>query len=134
MMRHMMTKKIPKDSGQPLFQVSSEVREINKVPASWKKLVLYLFEEKLSHRSAPTQYIVGYDALIDNPTPSNLYYEGLFETEYSGRRRIKSEEEYLFVLTKESKFRSIHFSQKTLEKWTLIKTITEKEEILSVLT
>lgn len=129
----MKTKKIPKDSGQPLFQISSEIREANNVPTSWKKLVLYVFEEKLTHRSAPTQYIVGYDALMDNPTPSNLYYEGLFETTYAGRRRIKPDEEYLFVLTKESKFRSIHFSQKTLEKWTLTKTIVEKEEIQSVL-
>jgi len=129
----MKIKKIPKDSGQPLFQVSSEVRETNNVPTSWKKLVLYVFEEKLTHRSAPTQYIVGYDALIDNPIPSNLYYEGLFETTYAGRRRIKAEEEYLFVLTKESKFRSIHFSQKTLEKWILTKTIVEKEEIQSIL-
>jgi hypothetical protein len=129
----MKTKKIPKDSGQPLFQVSPEVREASNVPTSWKKLVLYVFEEKLSHRSAPTQYIVGYDALIDNPTLSNLYYEGLFETTYAGRRRIKAEEEYLFVLTKENKFRSVHFSQKTLEKWTLIKTISEKDEIASIL-
>lgn len=129
----MKIKKIPKDSGQPLLQISSEVREANNVPASWKKLVLYVFEEKLTHRSAPIQYIVGYDALIDDATPSNLYYEGLFETAYAGRRRIKTDEEYLFVLTKENKFRSIHFSQKTLEKWTLTKTIIEKEEIIALL-
>jgi hypothetical protein len=129
----MKTKKIPKDSGLPLYLVSPEIREKNAVPASWKKLVLYVFEEKLSHKSAPTQYIVGYDALVDSPIPSNLYYEGLVETEYSGRRRVKSEEEYLFVLTKENKFRSVHYSQKTLEKWTLIKTIVEKEEIQSIL-
>jgi hypothetical protein len=129
----MKTKKIPKDSGQPLFQVSPEVREINNVPTSWKKLVLYVFEEKLTHKSIPTQYIIGYDALVDNPIPSNLYYDGLFETTYAGRRRIKPDEEYLFVLTKENKFRSIHFSQKTLEKWILTKTIIEKEEIQSIL-
>lgn len=129
----MKTKKIPKDSGLPLYLVSPETREGNVVPASWKKLVLYVFEEKLSHRSAPTQYIVGYDALIDSAIPSNLYYEGLAETTYSGRIRIKSDEEYLFVLTKESKFRSVHYSQKTLEKWTLIKTITDKSEIQSIL-
>ena len=129
----MKTKKIPKDSGQPLFLVSPEIRETNNIPTSWKKLVLYVFEEKLTHRSTPIQYIVGYDSLIENPVPLNLYYEGLFETEYSGRRRIKSDEEYLFVLTKENKFRSIRYSQKTLEKWTLIKTIAEKEEITLIL-
>lgn len=129
----MKTKKIPKDSGQPLFLISSDIRETNKVPTSWKKLVLYVFEEKLSHRSAPVQYIVGYDSLVDNAIPADLYYEGLFETEYSGRRRIKSEEEYLFVLTKENRFRSVHYSQKTLEKWTLIKTIADKDEITSIL-
>lgn len=129
----MKTKKIPKDSGQPLFQVSSEMRETNNVPTSWKKLVLYVFEEKLTYKSVPVQYIVGYDALIDSAAPSNLYYEGLFETTYAGRRRIKADEEYLFVLSKENKFRSIRFSQKTLEKWTLTKTIIEKEEIIAFL-
>lgn len=129
----MKIKKIPKDSGLPLYVVSPEAREKNAVPASWKKLVLYVFEEKLSHRSAPTQYIVAYDSLIDSPIPSNLYYEGLAETAYSGRIRIKSEEEYLFVLTGKKTLRSVHYSQKTLEKWTLTKTITDKEEISSIL-
>jgi hypothetical protein len=127
------TKKIPKDSEQPLFLVSPEVREANNVPTSWKKLVLYIFEEKLTHRATPTQYIVGYDALIDSPAPSNLYYDGLAETTYAGCRRVKPDEEYLFILTKENKFRSIHFSQKTLEKWILTSTIVKKEEIQSIL-
>jgi len=129
----MKTKKIPKDSGLPLYVVSPEAREKNAVPASWKKLVLYVFEERLSHKLAPTQYIVAYDSLIDNATPTNLYYEGLSETTYSGRIRIKSEEEYLFVLTGKKTLRSIHFSQKTLEKWTLVNIITDKDEISSIL-
>lgn len=129
----MKSKKIPKDSKQPLFQVSYEMREQNNIPNSWKKLVLYVFEERITFRSAPLQYIVGYDSLIEDPNPADLYYEGLFETIYSGLRRIKAKEEYLFILTKENKFRSIHFSQKTLEKWKLTKIISEKEEITDFL-
>ena len=126
-------KKIPKDSAQPLYLVSQETRESILVPPSWKKLVLYVFEEKLSSKSKPIQYVVGYDSLIENPSPTNLFYEGLYETEFGGRRRIKSEEEYLFVFTEKNKFKSLHFSQKTLEKWTLIRTISDKDEINSLL-
>lgn len=129
----MKTKKIPKDSGLPLYLVSQETREKYTIPTSWKKLVLYVFEEKLSHRSLPTQYIVAYDSLVENAVPSNLYYEGMAETLYSGRIRIKSDDEYLFVFTTKNKFRSIHFSQKTFEKWTLTKTIVDKDEINSIL-
>ena len=129
----MNRKRIPKDAKQPLCIVCPEMREKNKVPNSWKKLVLYVFEEKLTHKSTPKTYIVGYDALINDTSPSNLFYEGLFETTYSGIRRVKSKEEYLFVLTNENKFRSIHFSYKTFEKWSLVQIITEEEKILSVL-
>jgi hypothetical protein len=76
---------------------------------------------------------VGYDSLIENPTPLNLFYEGLYETEFAGRRRIKSEEEYLFVFTEKNKFKSLHFSQNTLQKWTLTRIISDKEEISSIL-
>lgn len=126
-------KKIPKDSEQPLYIVAALDRETKAVPPSWKKLVLYVFEEKLSSKSKPTQYIVGYDSLIDNPTPLNLFYEGLYETEFAGRRRIKSEEEYLFVFTDKNKFKSLRFSQNTLQKWTLIRIISDKNEIASFL-
>lgn len=126
-------KKIPKDSAQPLYLVSQETREVRFVPPSWKKLVLYIFEEKLSSKSKPAQYIVGYDALIENPTPLDLFYEGLYETEFGGRRRIKSDEEYLFVFTDKNKFKSLHFSQNTLQKWTLTKIISDKDEINSIL-
>lgn len=129
----MSSKRIPKDAKKPLCAVFPEMREKNKVPNSWKKLVLYIFEEKLSHKSSPITYIVGYDTLIEEATPSNLFYEGLFETTYSGIRRVRSKEEYLFVLTKENKFRSIHFSHKTFEKWSLVETVTEEERILSFL-
>lgn len=128
-----IAKKIPKDSAQPLYLVSQETREAKFVPPSWKKLVLYVFEEKLSSKSKPTQYIVGYDSLIENPTPLNLFYEGLYETEFSGRRRIKSDEEYLFVFTEKNKFKSLHFSQNTLQKWTLTRVISDKDEISSIL-
>jgi len=126
-------KKIPKDSAQPLYVVSQEIRETKLVPPSWKKLVFYLFEEKLSSKSNPTQYMVGYDALIENAVPANLFYEGLYKTELGGRRRIKSEDEYLFIFTEKNKFKSLHFSQNTLQKWTLIKIILDKEEIASIL-
>jgi hypothetical protein len=126
-------KKIPKDSAQPLYLVSQETREARLVPPSWKKLVLYVFEEKLSSKSKPTSYVVGYDSLIENPSPTNLFYEGLYETEFGGRRRIKSEEEYLFVFTEKNKFKSLHFSQNTLQKWTLTRIISDKDEISSIL-
>lgn len=129
----MKIKKIPKDSEHPLYVVSTLDRETKAVPPSWKKLVLYVFEEKLSSKTKPTQYVVGYDSLIDNPMPINLFYEGLYETEFGGRRRIKSDDEYLFVFTEKNKFKPLHFSQNTLQKWTLIKVISDKNEIASFL-
>lgn len=129
----MKTKKIPKDSEQPLYLISQDIRENKLLPPSWKKLVLYFFEEKLSAKYKPTQYIVAYDTLIDNPVPSNLFYEGLYETEFGGKRRIKSTDEYLFVFTEKNKFKSFCFSQNTLQKWTLIKIISNKDEIVSIL-
>ena len=127
-------KKIPKDSKNPLCMVSSEMRDKNKIPNSWKKIVLYVFEEKLSYKSAASTYIVGYDSLIEDAAPQDLFYEGLFETTYAGIRRIKAKEEYLFVLNKENSFKSMCFSQKTFEKWSLSKIIFHEEEVFSTLT
>lgn len=127
----MNRKKIPKDSILPLCPVSWEMREKNNIPKSWKKLVLYVFEEKLTGRSAPKTYIIGYDSLIEGACPQNLFYEGLFETIYSGIRRIKAKEEYLFVLNEENKFKSMCFSHKTFEKWSLLETIVQEEHVLS---